>query len=325
MNKKFILVLSLIICLLFTGCGAAADNHVEAPVAMSKAAGMEYAEEAMVEETAAFDNGYSGAPAPEIENPNRKLIKTVYMSIETKDLDSLLIKVYDKLDSVGGYAQSSQAYNPSVEDKYSRRYTYLELRVPSDSLDAFVNEISGIGNVINKNENVTDVTLNYTDVESHKKSLEIERDRLNELMSEARDVDAIIALETRLSEIRYELDSYESQLRTYDNQVDYSTVTLDISEVVDYTPQVEDSVWTRIKTGFVSTLNGLGRFFKDLFVGIVVFSPVILIVAAIVVILILIIKKIKKKKEAKKAGINENDKISAASEATEKIGDDSAN
>ena len=47
-----------------------------------------------------------------------------------------------------------------------------------------------------------------------------------ELISEAKDVDAIIALETRLSEIRYELESIESSLRVYDNQVTFSKMCI---------------------------------------------------------------------------------------------------
>ena len=81
------------------------------------------------------------------------------------------------------------------------------------------------------------MTLDYVDVESRKKMLETEQQRLLELLETAESLDDILTIESRLTEVQYELDSKESQLRTYDNQIDYSTVYLDIDEVVRYTPQ----------------------------------------------------------------------------------------
>ena len=307
--KRFLILFltAALLTSLLSGCGASRNGYAEMESnfkVMETAAETPMAaavpEYAMTEEMA-FDAGAGGyEPMPEVQSPSRKLIKTVYMSIETKTFDDLMNAVYAKVSAAGGYIENSNLYKPSMENNsYARRSANLCIRVPSDRLDTFVNDVEGCGNVTNKSENVQDVTLNYTDVESHKKSLEIERDRLNELIAEATDVDAIIALETRLSEIRYQLDSYESQLRTYDNQVDYSTVSLDVQEVIDYTPQEKVPVWERIKTGFADTIKGLGEFFQNLFVGIIVYSPVLAILAIIVVLIVLLVKKIRNRKQQK--------------------------
>ena len=60
------------------------------------------------------------------------------------------------------------------------------------------------------------------------KELETEQQRLLELLETAESLDDILTIESRLTEVQYELDSKESQLRTYDNQIDYSTVYLDL-------------------------------------------------------------------------------------------------
>ena len=54
----------------------------------------------------------------------------------------------------------------------------------------------------------------------------MEQDRIWALLEKADTLDAVIALEKRLSEIRYDLESMESQLRLYDNQVEYSILRL---------------------------------------------------------------------------------------------------
>lgn len=65
----------------------------------------------------------------------------------------------------------------------------------------------------------------------HKKALETEQERLLALLEKAENVEDIITIENRLSDVRYELENYESQIRLLDNQIDYSTVYVDISEV----------------------------------------------------------------------------------------------
>ena len=91
---------------------------------------------------------------------------------------------------------------------------------------------------------------------------------------------AVIALESRLSEIRYQLESFESQLRLYDNQVDYSTVELHISEVQSLTPTAPDNLGTRISKGFDRSLSRLADNTISLFVWVVSNSPYLILLAA---------------------------------------------
>ena len=126
----------------------------------------------------------------------------------------------------------------------------------------------------NKQESVEDVTLSYADVESRKKTLLVEQERLWALLEKADTTEAIITLESRLSEIRYQLESYESQLRLMENQVSYSTVNLYVEEVILLTPTEEETVGSRIRRGFS----------ENLFVMLISYSPVIILCLALLVI-----------------------------------------
>ena len=81
------------------------------------------------------------------------------------------------------------------------------------------------------------------DTEARISSLQTEYDRLLELLAQAESVDSLISLEARLSDVRYQLESYKSQLRTYDNLVDYSTVSISVSQVLRVTSPEEKSAW----------------------------------------------------------------------------------
>ena len=101
--------------------------------------------------------------------------------------------------------------------------------------------IEGEGNVTYRNIYTDDVTLSYVDTESHLKALRTEQETLLGLLEKAETVENIIAIQSRLSEVRYEIESYESRLRTYDDQIDYSTVYLNVSEVERETQVKEET------------------------------------------------------------------------------------
>ena len=86
-------------------------------------------------------------------------------------------------------------------------------------------------------------------------------------------MDSIIALEERLSDIRYELESYESQLRLYDNQIEYSQVTLNINEVKRYTEAVPESAGEQILKGLSDNGRRLAEGVKNFGICVIITSP----------------------------------------------------
>ncbi len=112
----------------------------------------------------------------------------------------------------------------------------------------FLSQVAENGNITSRSEQETDVTLDYVDLDSHKAVLLAEQERLLSFLEQAETVEEMIMLESRLSEVRYQIESMERQLRTYDNQVEYSTVYLSITEVVELTPVPvrQQTTWERI-------------------------------------------------------------------------------
>lgn len=247
------------------------------------------------ENSASTDNTVTEEAAGEIKT-DRKLIKTVNMDVETREYDRLLTTIENKVTELGGYIESLDAYNGSSYYSYrSTRNANLTIRIPKDRLEDFLNTVSDLGNVTNRSENVQDVTLTYVDLQSHRDALRTEQERLLQLLEQAESIDDIITIEQRLSDVRYQLESMESQLRSYDNQVDYSTVYLYIDEVEVYTPVEEETAWERISTGFADSLKNIGEGAKEAGIWFVIHIPYLVIWAVVIVIIILILKKIKKR------------------------------
>lgn len=227
-------------------------------------------------------NGTEDTPLP----AGRKLIRNAELDVETDSFDSLISGIHSRISELGGYVEqsSSSGRRTSHQNMPVPRSASITARIPSAKLDQFITTVEDAGNVINKVETTEDVTLKYSDIESRKKSLTIEQDRIWELLEKADTLESVIALEERLSEIRYQLESMESQLRLYDNQVDYSTVTLRIEEVTVYTPTTPESPGQRIRNGFARNLERMSAFFVNLFIAFAAGSPIWAPIACVILL-----------------------------------------
>ena len=232
---------------------------------------------------------------------NRKWIVTVNLTAETDDLDELRAALDAKIAALNGYVESQNVYNGSSYSTGSRhRSANLTIRVPADRIDEFLRDVGGIANITQQNKSLEDVTLNYVATESRLKALETEEARLLELLAQAENMTDLLEIEGRLAEVRYEIENYASQKRLYDNQIDYATIYLSLSEVQEYTPVEEPTLWERISGGFRSSLKDLGDGAVDLLVWIIVSSPYLVILAAVIVVIVLLVKRGRKRGKAKK-------------------------
>jgi len=232
---------------------------------------------------------------------NDKIIRTFYLEVETQEFDSLITTINSEKDRLKGYIESSEISGKHYNYSEENRYASIVVRIPRNKVDEFVLSVDDKANVVNSQESSEDVTLQYTDIESRKKALEIEQERLFDILEKADNLENIITLESRLSDIRYELQNYETQLRTYDNEVEYSTVNLSINEVERMSPTQEEkkTVGERIKYGFSDTIYSISEGLKNFLVWFVVNLPYLLIWAAIITGIIIIIKKVTKKRKIK--------------------------
>ena len=164
-----------------------------------------------------------------------------------------------------------------------------------------MDQISEVSNIVSSNKSVDDVTLKYVATESRMLALQTEQNRLIELLALAENLEEILIIEDRLTDVRTELEQVTSTLKLYDNQVNYGTVYLSIDEVREYTVVEEPkTVWERIGTGFMESLKDVGNGFVELFVYVIVNFPYILILTVIAVIVIVIIRhKIRKNRKKK--------------------------
>lgn len=233
-----------------------------------------------------------------VTTSTRKTIKTAKLTMQTLDFDAFATALEQKVVETGAYFQYADV---SGSNYYGgRRYASYTIRVPEARLNEFMAGLDGIATITNKTLGEQDVTLSYVDTESRIKALEIEMESLMELLEKAVNLESIIKLQDRLTEVRYELENYKAQLRTYDDKIAYSTVTLSVSEVKKVTEPTPVTVWERISSGFKNTMDDIIEGAEDLLVWVVINIPYLVFWAVVIVLLVVFIKKKNRKRKQRK-------------------------
>lgn len=302
MKKKLTVILAMVMALaLLWGCGAKSAGNQDV---YYRAEGEVLKEDALSAVAPNLDSGMPAATSPSLENDpgsnlpeGRKLIRKVNMEIQTKNMDALLPEIESQVTALGGYLERKEIYSGSGSTS-AWRNANLTIRIPAAMADQFLEKIGTAANVTSLNETLTDVTLSYVATESRIKALEAEEARLLELMDQAKNLSELLEVEARLTDVISELESVESQLRLYDNQIDYTSISLSIRQVTEITtPEDEMTIWERISTGFMATLTGLGETLVDLFVWVVVSSPVLAVLGIVAFAVYRLIRFLRKRKQ----------------------------
>ena len=223
--------------------GASYNSKSEAAAAEMPMEEPAEAEEFAYDTVATTEAGGGAAETPEpddsVADYTAKIIYTASVSIETTEFDKAVAALENQVQKIGGFVESSNVtgdtqYNSDGTTTVVNRWAYYTVRIPCDHFESFLHETEGFGNVTSTSRDAQNVTSAYTDYEARLSSLNTQEERLLDMLAKSEDVETLIALEQRLSDVRYEIESIERNLRNYDMQIKYSTVNLDLREVEVY-------------------------------------------------------------------------------------------
>ena len=251
--------------------GAAYDEAVEEEYAMDTGAGV-----MMTMSRSA--NAAAPAEAPS----EKKIIRSASLTLVTQEYDEALAVLKSDCEGQGGWIESS---DESTNSRTGLRTAYLTLRVPQDSLDAYLGSTEGLGRVTNRSESSQDVTASYQDNQTRLNTQLALMERLQALITESGDLSDLLALESQIAETQYQIDSLQSSLNRTDRQVSYSTVSITLREekapeLTDTTVSFGDRILSAIQTGWEAFTTFLG----DMVVFLMAALPFIAIVAAVVIV-----------------------------------------
>ena len=317
MKKTLSLLLAVLLVFALCACGSA-DSASSAPSAAYDMVSTEtaYPAEAPEEDYGGFavaggtqlETGSGAAP----EGSPEKLIYSASATVETTEFDRTIEKLSALVEQYGGFVESSSIngsnYYTQSRGYSSERYASYVIRVPSGKFSALMGSLSTLGNVPYSHTYTENITAQYYDTDARLSAYQTQEARLLEMMEAAETVEDLIAIEEKLTELRYQIESLQSTLKNWDRQVAYSTLDLEVQEVIEYTPESRMSYGQELALALTNGLRRTGEFFKDLLLAIVGALPALVILAVVLAILIPVWKKHRKARRAKKNPPPENPK-----------------
>lgn len=243
--------------------------------------------------------------APDV-NPD-KIIYSADATVETTDFDGTVEAVNELVKAHGGFVESSSVNGAnyySISRGYaSTRSAYFTIRIPSSDFNEVMNSLSTLGNVPYTNCYSENISSRYYDAEARLNAYKTQEESLLKMMELAESVEDIIAIEDKLSDIRYNIESLQTTLNSWDRQVSYSTVNLSVNEVREYTPEPEEQIgygrelWLSLRDG----LKSVYEFFKDFLVWLVGALPTLAVLTALFFAFRPLLRRLNDKRKARKA------------------------
>ena len=302
LKRISLLCMAILISIQLVACGSGsvATNEkvcIEDDYATSDSLGKDYD----------YESPSMGAPttdsviSTENDLEERKIIKNASISFETKEFDGFIAALYSCISEHSGYVQSQDTRGSGAYDTYSQRYSNFTIRIPENRYESFISNVGNIGSVTYISEYQNDVTMNYIDIESHIGALQAEYNALISILEKSTNINDIITVQSRISEINYQLDSLRSQLRKYDDLISYCTVNLSVKEVKRETPKTAEMTFgEKISSGLSETFADIGEDLTVFAIWFVVSLPYFVIWGVIIAGSVLVISSISKKKKRSK-------------------------
>ncbi len=240
----------------------------------------------------------SSAQTPAPNQPsaadNRKIIRTENISLETKNFDETVSGITESAEKLGGYIENSYISGQSMNSYAVARSASFTLRIPSSALDEYVDYVSETYYVTSRTTNASDITDRYYDAEARLNSLLTQEERLLAMLEGANDLEYMLKLEDKLSEVRYQIESYYSTLSRLDKQVALSTVCITLQEVIEYQPvsPLPQTFGERFANAVRNSWKDFGHGLQDFAIDFMYSLPGLLLFLLIVAIVILIIRAI---------------------------------
>ncbi|MBN1193280.1 MAG: DUF4349 domain-containing protein [Coriobacteriia bacterium] len=221
----------------------------------------------------AEDQSLEAAPASEgtAVETDRMIIRTQTLRLEvesTPDTVEALRELADTHTAVitdlqvatdtGDWLYRYDEYGYAVGDGAALR-GWMTVRVPAESLDAFVDATMALGTVKYQAEDTEDVTQEHVDLNARLDNLRAEEVHLRSFFDAASDVQDMLAIEAELNRVRQEIESMDAQVKYLERQAAMATVTIELVEEQEVVrPEGEDWGFKEaITSGFRGAANVL--------------------------------------------------------------------
>ena len=164
-------------------------------------------------------------PAPEVAN--RKLIRNATVELEIVSFDDAVQKITAFAKEERGYVATTN----SQKQANGKLHGQVVVKILPENLDRFLQKIRGLGELKNQTLGTEDVTKAYLDTDARLKNARVMEQRLIDMLkTKTGKVSDLLQVEKELSRVREEIEKMQGELKYWDSQVQFATVTISLAE-----------------------------------------------------------------------------------------------
>jgi len=279
MRKLVFIVLVVLAAVAVAGCSSGGEDSGGAAGVTGDFEAGGGAESAVSGNVAGADKALPSAQrnvsgVPEI-GPQVVQTSSVRLSMQRGRFDETVDEARSIAAGLGGFVVSSSASQGSTQRLV--RGT-LVLRIPARNYAEAMKSLAALGRVESRRENGQDVSQEYVDLRARIRQLQAVESQLLELLDRANTVGAALAVQQQLSQVQLDLEQARGRLQYLDDQVAFSTISLDLHERVLPVPTSRGDhfgildAWSKAASGFLAVLGWT-------FIVLATAAPLVLILA----------------------------------------------
>ena len=165
------------------------------------------------------------SPAPALAN--RKLIRNAIVELEILSFDNAVQKITAVANEEHGYIATTD----SEKQANGKRRGQVVVKVQPENLDRFLQKIRSLGELKNQTLGTEDVTKAYFDTDARLKNAHVMEQRLIDMLkTKTGKVSDLLQVEKELGRVREEIEKMQGELKYWDSQVQFATVTISLAE-----------------------------------------------------------------------------------------------
>src|SRR5947208_2597376 len=198
-----------------------------ATVAPANAAQTEVPAQETRSEAMSYATEPSPAETPAAATANRKLIRNATVQLEIVSFDDAVQKITAFASEEHGYVATTS----SLKQANGKLRGEVVVKVLPENLDRFLQKIRGLGELKNQTLGTEDVTKAYFDTDARLKNAHVMEQRLIDMLkTKTGKVADLLQVEKELGRVREEIEKMQGELKYWDSQVQFATVTISLAE-----------------------------------------------------------------------------------------------
>jgi archaellum component FlaC len=222
------------------------------------------------------------AEVAQVPQSRPQLIKKAAMTVIVNSVNESIDTVSKIINNKQGDLIGLNERQPTKEN--ARHTASITLRVPQNQLDSTLDELAKLGTVENRNITAEDVSNQLVDFQARLSNLRRTEANLQKIMDRSGSVRDVLSVAQELSNVRQSIEQIDAQVKNLQNQVAYSTITLNLQAAVS-SSSPQRALGSQIQETWNNSSHSVGEFTVGLLklaIWLMVYSPYFLILAVAV-------------------------------------------